>query len=221
MNDAAEVPFEFDAAFYDAIYGSRTAEWCGDPNPNLVSEMTDVSPGSALDVGCGDGSDAVWLARHRWNVTATDFSAIAIERNRRIPLDATVAERITWVQADITQWEPPRQYDLVSAHFMHLSLATRDGFFTRLAASVAPTGTLLVVGHHPSDVNVPDVKRSRPELLYTAEDVQRLLSTDEWHIVVADKRSRDVTDLQGRIATINDAILVARKMARPIHRTST
>lgn len=111
-----------------------------------------MPPGRALDAGCGEGSDAVRLAQLGWTVTAVDLSAVAIERNRTMPLPPDVAARITWLAADLTRWTPPAgAFDLVASMFVHLDAEHREPVFRKLAAAVAPGGMLLVVAHHPND----------------------------------------------------------------------
>ena len=142
-----------DEAFWDERYGSIDKLWSGNPNPQLVDQVSDLSPGTALDAGCGEGADAIWLAQRGWRVTAVDFSRVALERGaaRALHVGAEVAERITWTHADLATWVPPVEtFDLVSAHFMHFPREQREPLYRRLAASVAPAGTLLIVAHHPS-----------------------------------------------------------------------
>lgn len=129
--------------------------WSGRPNPQLVAEAAELAPGRALDVGCGEGADAVWLAQRGWQVTAVDIADTALRRaaGHAAEAGADVADRITWTRADLRE-QPPAEgrYDLVSAQFMHLPGDTRRPLFARLAAAVTPGGTLLIVGHHPSDL---------------------------------------------------------------------
>ncbi|HVA24135.1 MAG TPA: class I SAM-dependent methyltransferase, partial [Chloroflexota bacterium] len=111
------------AAVWDERYRSQGQLWSGRPNPHLVSEAADLTPGTALDAGSGEGADAIWLAEHGWQVTAVDFSTVALERGaaRARELGDEVARRITWQHADLTDWGPPvASYDLVSAQFMQL-----------------------------------------------------------------------------------------------------
>ncbi len=136
---------------------TRTRTWWPRP-PGL-------RPGSALDVGSGEGADAIWLARQGWRVTAVDISSVALARAaERASQDAEASGRITWAHHDLTASPPPAgTFDLVSAQFMHLPLAQRTELHHRLAASVAPGGTLLIVGHHPSDLEAgnPPPQRAR------------------------------------------------------------
>lgn len=200
---------------WEERYRSRDAVWSGRPNVQLVAEVAELAPGTALDVGCGEGADAIWLAERGWRVTAVDFAPTALRRGaaHAESLGAELAARIQWVPEDLTVWTPPENhFDLVTAHYMQLMPEPRKALFRRLAAAVSPGGTLLIVGHHPSDMEV--VHRVPPaERFYPAEEVAAELDPERWEIVVADARPRPATDHDGREVTIHDAVLRARKRA--------
>jgi SAM-dependent methyltransferase len=173
----------------------------------------DLTPGAALDVGSGEGADAIWLASRGWQVTAVDFSTTALQRGeaQAKALGAAVAERINWVHADLTTWEPKGHFDLVSAQFMHLPATPRQALFVRLATAVAPGGTLLIVGHHLSDLQTTIPRPPMPDLYFTAEEIADFLDPDRWDVLVADTRPRPASDPEGQETTIHDAVLRARK----------
>lgn len=202
----------FTAGFWDERYGSTTRMWSGNPNPQLVHEISDLEPGTALDAGCGEGADSVWLARHGWRVTAIDVSAVALERGSA-HAGQDVADRLTWRRVDLTVWVPDRQtYDLVSAHFMQFPRALREPIFARLAASVSPDGTLLIVGHHPSDMHTTTHRPQDRDLLFTAEEVADSLDPDRWDVLAAEARPRPGVDPDdGQEITMHDAVLRARR----------
>ncbi len=200
--------------FWDERYRSASALWSGSPNPQLVAEAADLAPGAALDAGCGEGADALWLAERGWRVTAVDFSAVALERGaaQAVERGADVARRIEWLHEDLTAWVPAAaSYDLVSAQFMHLPKRPREALFRALAAAVASGGSLLIVGHHPSDLQTAIPRPPLPELFFTASDVAALLDPHGWDIVVSAARERAATDPAGRTVTIHDAVLRARR----------
>ncbi|MGI8721176.1 MAG: methyltransferase domain-containing protein [Geodermatophilaceae bacterium] len=157
-----------DEAFCEEMYRSRSTVRSGLPNLQLVTEAADLAPGTALDVGSGEGADAVWLAERGWQVTAVDISATALLMGESTAAQAGpgVSGRITWRHADMTKKSAPDDatYDLVTAHFMQLSSAQREDVHRRLAAAVSPGGTLLIVGHHPSDVDAV-LLRDDPSML--------------------------------------------------------
>ncbi|MBB5868929.1 SAM-dependent methyltransferase [Allocatelliglobosispora scoriae] len=198
--------------FWDERYRSADRIWSGNPNPHLVTTVTGLTPGTALDVGCGEGADAIWLAAAGWQVTAFDVSAVALERAARQAVEAgtETADRITWQRTDLLTWEPgEEQYDLVSAQFIHLPQAELAKLHRQLAAAVRPGGTLLIVGHHPSDLETSMGRPRLPELMFTAEDAAVRLDQDEWKVVAADSRSRETVDPDGQPVTISDAVLHA------------
>ncbi|HET6382932.1 MAG TPA: class I SAM-dependent methyltransferase [Armatimonadota bacterium] len=199
-------------AFWDEIYRSREALWSGNPNLQLVAETSDLAPGAALDAGCGEGADAIWLAERGWRVTAVDVSSVALDRARAVRVGDEVAQRIEWRQKDLLAWTPPPDtYDLVSSQFIHLTPEPRALLFRRLAASVKRGGTLLIVGHHPSDLQTTARRPPGPELLYTAAEVAALVEPDRWDIIVEDSRGRTVTDPAGQPITVHDSVFRARR----------
>jgi SAM-dependent methyltransferase len=203
----------FDEGFWNERYRSSPRVWSGNPNPQLVAEIADLPPGLALDVGCGEGADAIWLARRGWDVVATDIAGVALERGAQHARDSdpVASAGIEWRQADLLISPPePDSFDLVSAQFMHLPPAPRTQFFTALAASVCTGGTLLVVGHHPSDLATGVPRPPMPDLFYTADEVARLLD-DSWKIVVNEARPRPATTPDGVEVTIHDAVLRATR----------
>ena len=207
-----ETPDSYGAAFWDERYSASSALWSGDPNPHLVTEAGDLGPGSALDVGCGEGADAIWLAERGWRVTAVDISSVALQRGaaHAKQVDDDVARRITWLQADLIDWVPPGgSFDLVSAQFMHLPKDQREALFGRLAASVTPGGSLLVVGHHPLDLQTTARRPPRPEMFFTAADVAASLDPMAWDTAVSAVRARPSIDPDGNTITIHDAVLRA------------
>jgi SAM-dependent methyltransferase len=204
-----------DRESYDELYRSAPAVWSGRPNRQLIVEAGDLPPGTALDAGCGEGGDALWLAERRWRVTAVDLSPVALERAAAAARARGVDERVEWVHADLDSWTPPeRRFDLVTAHYLHATWSDRSGMFQRLAASVAPGGTLLVVGHLIGDAWGSGQHHAHdPGALYTAEDVAAVLEPGEWAGVVTETRERDpqATERTGNHAP--DTVLVARRRA--------
>jgi SAM-dependent methyltransferase len=198
--------------FWNERYGSANRIWSGNPNPQLVTHATELPVGTALDVGCGEGADAIWLAARGWQVTGTDVSTVALGRaaEQAAELGAEVAGRIVWQQADMLAWTPPpRQFDLVSAQFIHPPVDVRDALHRQLAAAVRPGGTLLIVGHHPSDLETTIGRPNLPDLLFTAEEVAAALPPDDWDLVVVAAPARQTTDPVGQPVTIHDAVLKA------------
>ena len=210
-------PPAMDEAFWDERYGSRDCLWSGDPNRQLVTEVASLPPGVALDAGCGEGGDAIWLARHGWRVTGVDISSIALGRARAHAAEAgaDLADRIEWLHADLGDFAPePHAYSLVSAQFVHLAPGQREEFHRRLAGGVAPGGTLLVVSHDPSDLDTTMPRPPFPEFFATPEEIVAALPADEWEVVVAEARPRQETDPSGDQVTVHDAVVRMRRRAR-------
>jgi SAM-dependent methyltransferase len=198
--------------FWDARYRSADMVWSGNPNLRLAEQVADLVPGTALDVGSGEGADAIWLASRGWRVTGIDVSTVALDRaaGRAASAGAEVADRITWQQADILSWDPaPLQFDLVSAQFMHLPRLWLESLHRRLAAAVRPGGMLLIVGHHPSDLHTSAGRPDHPDLFFTAEQVAATLAPDDWRVILAAAPERQAPDPDGRPVTIRDAVLHA------------
>ena len=212
--DQPEEPDEahvFSQEFWDERYAAHDHVWSGRPNPPLVDHATGLSPGVALDVGCGEGADVVWLAERGWRVTGADLSVVALEKARKHADEAGVAERTDWVHVDLLAGDPlPGDADLVSAMFMHVPESDFDRVYATIAGAVRSGGTLLVAGHHPAERDT-DLRNPRlSHLLFAPERVTSLLD-DGWRIDVADARTRDVLghDDEPRVAT--DTVVVARR----------
>ncbi|MEA2279430.1 MAG: hypothetical protein QOK21_37 [Solirubrobacteraceae bacterium] len=132
--------------FWEDFY--RDDRWSGKPNALLVDSVTDLAPGTALDLGCGEGGDAIWLASRGWRVTAADVSSAALARAAEHAAAAGVAGAIDWQRHDLAVSFPSGSFDLVCACYLHSPVTMpRDEILRSAAAAVAPRGSLLVVGH--------------------------------------------------------------------------
>jgi len=200
-------------AFWDERYRSAPTLWSGKPNPHLVAETADLLPSSALDAATGEGADAIWLAERGWQVTAVDISTVALERGRNQAegLDASIAQNVTWLHADLTEWEPPvANFGLVSVQFLHLPSVQRLPIYRRLADSVTAGGVLLIVGHHRSDLETTARRPPDPDLLFTADELADELGGG-WTILAQDARPQTTLDSNDESITVHDAVLVARR----------
>ena len=211
---AADVPPVLDQAFWEDRYRGSDALWSGRPNAQLVAEVGPLAPGRALDVGCGEGADAVWLARQGWRVTAVDISETALGRARGHAVDAGagVADRIEWVHGDVTTFDPGiRRFDLVSAQFVHLPGALRDAVHRRLAGAVDEGGVLVIVAHDPTDLETTVGRPPFPDFFAAAAEVAAVLDEADWEVLVTEARPRPAVDAEGRDVTVHDAVTVARR----------
>lgn len=200
----AEPDFEngaFDEAFWDDLYNQRTTIWSGKPNAVLVQEASALTPGRALDIGCGEGADSLWLAGEGWNVTGVDITDVALARARAAQQAlAPLTLAVNWQQEDVLDWTPPAAaFDLVSVHFLQvppdeLELTTR-----RFAAAVAPKGRLLIVGHSPSDSHAS--QHPAKQRLFAPEPVVAAAG-DGFEVIHAENRARVTPDGDERIDTV-------------------
>jgi SAM-dependent methyltransferase len=193
------------ASDWDERYAERV--WSGKANAVLVSEASQLQPGTALDAGAGEGADAIWLASRGWTVTAIDHSAVGLERAATAAHDAGV--EIQCVVLDLVREVPPAQYDLVTSHFLHLPKQDQPALFGHLAEAVAPGGRLLIVGHDLSDA----MHRPHLEDRWWSHDNVAAQLGDGWTIEVSEARPREVTDQDGTTLTLHDSVLFARRTA--------
>lgn len=168
------------AAEWDARYGERDgAMWSGRPNGRLVTEVAGLTPGRALDVGCGEGADAIWLARSGWTVTAIDISDVAVSRARAAAELAGVA--VEWVCGDALRTPfAAGSFDLVSMQYPALPKAAGEAAVRALLAAVRPGGLLLAVYHDLDDEHREHMKSrgTDPADYVDADDLGRLLAGD-------------------------------------------
>jgi 2-polyprenyl-3-methyl-5-hydroxy-6-metoxy-1,4-benzoquinol methylase len=204
--DAASV---FEPSGWEQRYSGDEQMWSGRPNPQLVAEVTPLAPGTALDVGCGEGGDVIWLARQGWRVTGADFSAAGLARAARHAEEAGVGDLTDWWQVDARTFEPDgRSFDLVTSHYLHPPDGGMVEVTRRLAEAVAPGGHLLVVGHAPAESHHQmDVSHRRA--MFVAEDLLPALPAD-FDIVLAEQRPRTTTR-DGVTVEVPDSTLLVRR----------
>ena len=199
----------FEPPSWDERYSGDGAIWSGKPNPQLVAEVSGLTPGTALDVGCGEGGDVIWLAQQGWQVTGADFSANGLARAASHAEAAGVADRTEWWQVDARSFNADgRAWDLVSTHFLHPPDGGMVEVTRRLAGAVAPGGHLLVVGHAPSD-HFDHLSDSHRNAMFLAADLVPALP-DDFQPVVVGQRTRTVTR-EGRTFDMDDSTLLARR----------
>ncbi len=203
----------FEPPSWDERYSGEQKIWSGNPNPQLVAEVSGLTAGTALDVGCGEGGDVIWLARQGWRVTGADFSANGLARAARHVEQAGVADRTDWWQVDARTFAAgERSYDLVTTHFLHPPDGGMVEVTRRLAGAVAPGGHLLVVGHAPSDA-FTHLSASHRRAMFAADELLPGLPGD-FQALVVEQRPRTVTR-NGTTFDIHDSTLFARRQAEP------
>lgn len=200
------------AAFWDTIH-RRHPRSPGRPHPYLVDALGPAIPGTALDLGCGTGANAIWLAGQGWEVTGVDISGEALERAAEHAREAGVQARVRWEQADLAAFEPPAAVDLVTAFFVHSPLdLDAPAALARAARRVRAGGTLLVLGHYtlPPWAWDPDATDGLPR----AAELAPALGVEEpdWRLRRAEELERTVTAGDGATSTVLDAVVHAERV---------
>lgn len=199
--------------YWDSRYRESGKVWSGDANAVLAREAEGLAPGRALDLGCGEGGDAVWLARKGWHVTGTDISGVALERATAHAADAGVADLTEWQRHDLAESFPAGRYDLVSACFLHtFGEFPRERILRRAAAAVAPGGILLVVGH----AGWAPWQEDRPKVAFPTPDevvAQLELPAGAWEVLLAEEHVRVQNQPDGRPGTRTDNAVKVRRLA--------
>jgi SAM-dependent methyltransferase len=166
-----------DAKAWDERYAATELVWSVEPNQFVARECADLAPGRALDLAAGEGRNAIWLARRGWQVTALDFSGVAVDKGRRLAGDL----ELDWVVADATTWTPTGRFDLALVAYLQLPADERRAVNRTAYDALAPGGTFLVVGHDSTNLTEGTGGPQDAGVLMSAEDV------------LADLADRDVT----------------------------
>ena len=194
-------------------YTEHEQVWSGEPNPVLVDVAGGLQPGRALDLGCGEGGDAVWLADNGWEVTGVDISSTALGRAAALADSRDVASRITWVAEDIATWEPTDGYDLVLSFYLHTPVDfPRAEVLRRAAATLNHGGHLLIVGHEGLPPWAEPHHGHEHQFLTAEQEIAALsLPTGEWQAVLNEARPRELKGPEGQRAIIDDVVVLLRR----------
>ncbi len=197
-----------DAHEWDEKYRSSDLVWGAPPNPMVVEFTAALPPGRALDLGCGEGRHALWLAIRAWEVDAVDFSEVALDKARRIAAQAPRAsrDRVHYRCADVTTVSSDRHYDLVLSAFLHFPAPQRRKLIDNAVNSLKPDGILIFLGHDSTNPEQGVGGPQDPEILYTPMDVVGEID-GRLEIVTAERRHRETDS-----GTAIDALVVARKI---------
>lgn len=213
-HEHAHAPATPPAEFWENRYAASDRIWSGRPNATLVDVASPLQPGRALDLGCGEGADAIWLAQQGWQATGIDISPSAVSRAASAALDAGLpVARARFLVQDLAEWQPVERYELVTASFLQSPVAlARDAVLRRAAAAVDPGGHLLVITHAapPSWAAGHDIAGHR--FLSPEQELAELaLDPTLWSTELAETRRRAVTAPDGSPATLDDTVVLVRR----------
>jgi 2-polyprenyl-3-methyl-5-hydroxy-6-metoxy-1,4-benzoquinol methylase len=194
---------------WDRRYAAVENLWAARPNRFLVAEVADLEPGRALDLACGEGQNAIWLASLGWDVTGVDYSEVAIAKARaRAERDGV---RVDFVCADLVEYGPAAaQFELVIVLFLHIPASQRRGVLAKAAAAVAPGGTFVFIGHDRANLAHGVGGPSDPELLCTADEIAAELPGLE-----IENATTILRDVDGEERDAIDTLVRARRPPEP------
>jgi SAM-dependent methyltransferase len=201
--------------FWDDRYREDSHIWSGNPNVVLVREVADLPPGTALDLGCGEGADAVWLAGRGWQVTAVDISEVALDRARARAAEAGLGDRIDWQRHDLGASFPAGTFDLVSAQFLHSrGDLPREKVLRAAATAVNRGGVLLIEGHAdfgPFGHRAQDHGDIRfPTPAEVIADLE--LPAGEWEVLLSEAHERNQDGPDGKPSVRTDTTVKVRRL---------
>jgi SAM-dependent methyltransferase len=192
---------------WDARYAAVENLWASKPNRFLVAEAADLAPGRALDLACGEGQNATWLASLGWDVLGVDYSQVAVAKARQRAEREGVAVR--FVCADLVEYEPERDaFDLVLLLYLHIPSSQRASVHAKAGAALAPNGTLVLLGHDRTNLLDGVGGPSDPDILYTAEEIAAELPG-----LTIEKATTVLRDVHGEERDAIDTIVRARRPA--------
>jgi len=209
--------------FWNKRYAERERIWSGRPNTALVDTVSPLTPGRALDLGCGEGGDSIWLAEQGWSVVGVDVSETALARARAEAEDRELD--ITWVAADLATWQPEDRFELVSACFLHSPVEfPRVAVLRRLAGRIVSGGHLLLVGHaepppwsryaeqdaQEAD-GAHDGEGHHHHFLGPEQEFETLGLGEEWEPLTVELRERPATGPDGEHAVLRDSVVLVRR----------
>jgi SAM-dependent methyltransferase len=196
---------------WDERYGGDELLWTSAPNQFLVSEVAGLPAGSAVDLACGEGRNAVWLAEQGWVVTGVDFSSVGLAKAQRLAQSRQVDVR--WVESAVQEWTAPADgFDLVAVFYLQLPQPERSAALTVAAASVAPGGTLLVVAHDHDNLTRGFGGPPNDAVLYSVDDVTDVAEANGLIVQRAEQAVRFVETESG----VREAIDTLVRAVRPV-----
>lgn len=196
-----------DAADWNRRYDEWELVWSAGPNQFLAAEVAGLPAGRALDLACGEGRNALFLAEQGWRVTAVDFSDVALDKARRVAAERGVS--VDWVLADLLEYEPEGEaWDLVLVCYLQLPADERRGVLARASHAVAPGGSILVIGHDVENLTTDAHGPRDPAVLLTPDAVTGELRG--LHVERADRVRRSVSTDDGETTAIDTLVRATR-----------
>jgi len=181
-----------DSSAWNDRYGSEEFVWKVEPNQFVVAEVSPLKVGRALDVACGEGRNAVWLARHGWRTLGVDFSSVGLDKARRL------AES--------------QSFDLVLLAYVHLPPEERTPMHRAMAGAVAPDGTLLLIAHDSTNLTEGYGGPQDPDLLFTPDDVVEELAGLGLEVARASRVHRSVPTPSGEVTAVDSLVILRRPL---------
>jgi SAM-dependent methyltransferase len=198
---------------WEEHYGERERAWSGRVNVRLAEVVEPMRPGRALDLGCGEGADALWLAERGWHVTAVDISQTALDRAASDAASRNLLDHIDFQRRDLTESFPDGAFDLVSAQFLHSTVPMdRARLLRRAADAVAPGGTLVIVDHAAAPPWASKLNHHHHEFPRAQEVVKSLnLDDSQWNRIRVAAVEREATGPDGQQEVVTDNLMVLRR----------
>lgn len=214
MSDAHDAAGADAAAYWEERYAGAGPVWSGRVNTVLATVAATLPAGTALDLGCGEGGDAVWLAEQGWTVTAVDISPTAIARGEAAARDRGLGpDRLRFVTADLATFGTDASFSLITACFLHSpGMLDRVAVLRRAAGFVEPGGHLLLISHAAPPPWATRLHEHRAELLPPGQDLARLaLDPTAWETVICEVRRREAVGPDGTAAALDDGVILLRR----------
>lgn len=201
LGDALAASSEWDARYAEAAKADSSV-WSLEPNAFVAAIVADLAPGTAIDLACGEGRNALWLAQRGWQVTAVDFSRVAVETGRSRA--SRLGLEVEWVAADVTDWTPPALVDLIVIAYLQLPAAELASVIASCAGSLEPDGLIVLVAHDLANLERGVGGPQNPAVLTTADSLRAAAADLE--VERCEQLLRRVGD-----ATAIDTVLIARR----------
>lgn len=198
-----------DAAGWNERYDGAELVWSAVPNQFVVTEVSDLKPGRALDLAAGEGRNAIWLAQHGWDVVAVDFASVGIDTGRRLAAHHDV--EVEWVVDDVLNYRPQGQFDLVLVVYLHLEPGDLQAVLRTACDVLTPGGRLVVIGHHVDNIERGYGGPQVPAILHDHEKIATTLrQLDGIDIERAEQVTRDVDTPDGPRVALDSLVRAHR-----------